>query len=185
MDYAVTEGDSENEWSVNRIAGGGISDPSTVYTSYVYAGWIFKEGLNIFRCDYSIDDQNLYRKIRVLGAQAEDESVIEAEADYVAADYYNLLPQKIHTVNASQLKTQTECQAVADKNEILMRSRPRYLEWGAIANPWLDTGDCMQIIESTSTASEIYRALSEIITMEPESGFVMQLGAYHYGYTPA
>lgn len=183
VDYVVTEGDSETEWQINRIAGSSM--PDNVYASYVYAAAVFKEGLNIFKCDYAIDDKDLYYQVVVQGAEAEGEGAIEATADYISRDYYNILPQKILIVTLSQLKTLAECQAAADKNEVLMRAMPRYIEWGAIANPWIDAGDCVQVVESTSTASEIYRAPSETITMEPESGFVMQLGAYHYGYSPA
>ncbi|MFX4263129.1 hypothetical protein ACOBQJ_13155 [Pelotomaculum propionicicum] len=182
-DYEIRLGGSGINAAVRRRPGSSIGDGAAVYVSAVYAAWVFSEGQDIVKLDYTIDDKDLYYTILVQGA-AEDESVIEASASYISREYYNVLEQKILIVSASQIKDLATCQEIADRNEVLMRSRPRYTEFGAVANPWLDTGDCCQVIESSTTISEIYRPLSEIITMEPGTGFIMQLGAYHYGYAP-
>jgi hypothetical protein len=183
-DYEIRLGGSGVNAAIRRRSGSAIGDGATVYASAVYAAWIFSEGEDIIKLDYTIEDKDLYYSILVQGASAEDESAIEASADYISKEYYNVLEQKILVVSASGINDLAACQEIADRNEVLMRSRPRYTEFGAVANPWLDTGDCSQVIESSSTISEIYRPLSEIITMEPGTGFIMQLGAYHYGYAP-
>jgi hypothetical protein len=183
-DYEIRLGGANVNAAIRRRPGSAIGDGATVYAGAVYAAWIFSEGEDIVKLDYTIEDKDLYYSILVQGASAEDESAIEASADYISKEYYNVLEQKILVVSASGINDLAVCQEIADRNEVLMRSRPRYTEFGAVANPWLDTGDCSQVIESSSTISEIYRPLSEIITMEPGTGFIMQLGAYHYGYAP-
>jgi hypothetical protein len=183
-DYEIRLGGSGVNAAIRRRPGSAIGDGAAVYISAVYAAWIFSEGQDVVKLDYTIDDKDLYYSILVQGASAEDESAIEASASYISREYYNVLEQKTLIVSASQIKDLATCQTIADRNEVLMRSRPRYTEFGAVANPWLDTGDCCQVIESSTTISEIYRPLSEIITMEPDTGFIMQLGAYHCGYAP-
>lgn len=64
-----------------------------------------------------------------------------------------------------------------------MIRRVREVNFSAVAVPWLQPGDCVQVIEYASTISEIYRITSIDLELDPE-GFIMTCAAYHYGYAP-
>jgi hypothetical protein len=177
-DYVIVEGDSETAWTIARTAGGTIGDGATVYVSYVYAAYVFREGEDIISLDYTISGTKLSSKVLVRGASH------TAETAYISTDYYNVPAGKVELVNAPEADTEAKCQTVADRVEYAMRAKARICQHEAIAVPWLQLGDCIQIIETTTGISEIYRIIGMTLNQRPE-GFTMSLTTYHYGYSVA
>lgn len=187
-DYEVEYGPAR----IRRVTGGGISDGETVQVRYVYAAWTFREGEDIISIDYTIDDTNLYYEAVVYGQRpiewdSEGEptkfEAISAVAPYNPRDYFQVLPHKILKIDAPDADTEEKCQEIADRAIYQMKSRARICRFKAVAIPWLQVGDCVQIIESSSNVSEIYR-ITDMAIKQAADGFTMELTTYHYGYAP-
>lgn len=186
-DYVIVEGDSESEWTIARVAGSTIPDDGAVYVTYVYCAWVFREGEDIVSLDYGISGRDLASTIITHGADA-DGNEIEATAAYTSAAYYNVLTDKIVKIDAPDADTEAKCQAIADRQELLMRTKARICQHVAIAVPWLQIGDTIMIIETTTGISEAYRILSMTPRQEAVEGgqtFLMDITTYHYGYSVA
>lgn len=179
VDYTFDPATSE----ITALSTGSIPLDQTNKISYVYAAYVFKEGQDIVSLGYTISDKDLYRQVLVIGQDA-DGNEITATADYISADYYNLPADKILPINAPEADTVEKCQEIADRAEYLMRSRARICEFAAIGVPWLQIGDCIQVIETSTGISEIYRITDMSLQQSPE-GFYMQITCYHYGYAAA
>ena len=158
------------------------SAPATVYVSYVYAAWIFREGEDIIQVQYTIDDDDLSWSVVVEGEDDQGDPVWETKA-FGPAEYYNVLGQAIEHVLVPESDDRDELEQVAERVEYIMRSRPRRFTFAAIGNPWLELGDCVQVSETSTTVSEIYRIVGMTTRMD-ESGYTMELETYHYGYAP-
>ena len=153
-DYTVTEGNKDTPWQITRIPGGAIGDGATVYVSYVYAAWVFEEGKDIASLGYEIDDAELYRTITVLGKTSEGK-ICHGNASYGSADYYNLLTDKVLIVNSDTATTPAECEEIAARIAVSQGATARTVTFDAVGNPYLWVGDCIMVIESTTTISEI------------------------------
>lgn len=145
-------------------------EPVAVYT--------FREGEDIISLGYTIDDNDIYSKVVVYGKDSND-NVISAYKDYVSKDYYNVLSQKIMKIDVGEASTVEQLQAIADRAEMLMRSRVREVNFAAIAIPWLQVGDLIKVIESSTTISEIYR-ITDLSTTYDSKGYTMQISCYHH-----
>jgi hypothetical protein len=181
------EGTSATEWTIARVAGGSIPDGGTVFVTFVYAAWVFREGEDIISLDYTISGRNLVSKIYVHGMDTGG-TEIEATADYTSKTYYNVLAQKVEKMDAPDADTTAKAQKVADRQELLVRARPRICQHNAIAVPWLQIGDTIMIVESSTGISEAYRIISMTLTQEATEGgqtSTMQITTYHYGYSVA
>ena len=139
--------------------------------------YVFREGEDIVRIDYEIDDDDLYYEVVVHGKNDDDE-VIEVRASYTPREYYQVLEQKILKVD-TELSTVAECQELADRTVQLMLAKPRCADFAAIAVPWLQVGDKILVEESSTTISEIYRIDEMDLMQEPDS-FLMTLRTHHY-----
>ena len=146
--------------------------------------YVFREGEDIIRIDYEVDDAELYAEVVVFGRAENEEGeqvVLEARAPFGAVEYNQVLPQKILPIH-SDLSTLAECQTLADRTVALMASKPRCADFAAIGVPYLQPGDRVRVIESSTTISEIYRIEEMDIMQEPEEGtLLMTLRTHHYG----
>lgn len=138
----------------------------------------FKEGEDIISLGYTIDDNDLYSKVVVYGKD-ENDNVLFAQKEYVSKDYYKVLQQKFMKIDVSEASTVEQLQAIADRAEMLMRSRVREVSFAAIAVPWLQVGDIVKVIESSTTISELYR-ITDLSTNMDSSGYTMQITGYHH-----
>ena len=182
VDYTIEFATGE----IARTVGSSIPDGGTVRVRYVFPAWIFREGEDIWRLKYRVGDTELYRKVVVHG-KAGDDSIIEAVSDFTAADYNNVLGQKVLRIPAPDLDTLAKCQTLADRMTYVISSKVRNMPFEATAIPHLQNGDCIQVLESSVGISEIYRIVDLSSRQEPgEDGiYKMNITAYHYGYAPA
>lgn len=173
----IRETDYTIDYETGEITSITIPD-GQVLMGYVFAVYSFKEGVDIISLGYTIDDNDLYSKVVVYGKD-ENDAVISAEKEYVSKDYYKVLSQKIMKIDVSEASTVEQLKAIADRAEMLMRSRVREVTFAAIAVPWLQVGDLIQVVESSTTISEIYR-VTDLSTMMDNNGYMMQVTCYHH-----
>lgn len=183
VDYEITSGDDQTAWQINRLATGSIGDGDTVYVSYIYAAWVFREGEDIFILGYKYSRLDVYAKIIVTGKD-ENNDATQGLYELPSPSNYGVDEDKIMFIDDSDLDTDAKCQDTADQLAADMLKRYREVTYAAIGIPWLQCGDCVQIIETSSGISEIYRILSYNLTLDP-SGMFMTFKAYHYGYSAA
>lgn len=183
VDYSVRLGSSTEPAAICRIVGGAIADGQTVYVSCVYAAWVFKEGQDIISLDYSITDQDIYRRIIVISQDAEG-AFVRGDEDFNGIQYYGVLPHKVMIVQAGDLASSSEqCTSIAARIGAATLTKPRETNFEAVGHPYIQVGDCIQVIESSSTISEIYRITNLTHLVTPD-GYRTRMTAYHYGYAP-
>lgn len=169
---------------IRRLTGGSIGSGSTVYVTYVYAAWVFTEGQDLIQIGYRLSDDDIYRRALV-HTEGDDGETLEGEGVYLGRDYYNVLPHKVLRVPPGDMThaTQEMVDEIAARMAVKMQTKPRIVRWAAPANPWIRVGDCVQVIETSSTISEIYR-ITDISFSRSVQGFFMEIAGHYYGYAP-
>ena len=186
-DYTIVEGTVDTEWTIARTAGSTIPDGATVYIDYVYAAWVFKEAVDMMPSfAYSYDDQDIFSKVYVIGKD-ESENEIYGSADVVGHEIYNLPPGKIGVIELNEKATVEALNAIAAEVAKDIVKKLRSVRFGASGVPYIEPGDCIGAIETSSGISEIYRAMALSLSFDvsPKPTFVMTIDdCYHYGYSP-
>lgn len=151
-----------------------------VTMSYSFSAYTFQEGVDIVSLGYTIDDADIYQKVVCYG-QKDDGTTVFAQTNYTSRVYYNVLTNKYMKIDAGKsAQTVAAAQALTDRAEKLMRSRVRICTFAAIAVPQLQVGDLIQVIEKSSTISELYRITDLSTTMDDT--YTMQITCYHHSY---
>lgn len=140
--------------------------------------YTFEEGQDITSLQYQLSDADLFAKVVVYGKSGED--IIAFEAPFLDAAKYNILPQKIMKIDATEASTIGELQKIANRAIYLMNSRTAVVRFSAIAVPWLQIGDFIQVNETSSRSAGIYRIVNMSLKMDDKS-FLMDLECYYYG----
>lgn len=140
--------------------------------------YTFEEGVDITSMSYKLSDDDIYYRVKAYGKSGD--TVIVYDAPFVDAVKYNILPQKILKVDATEASTIGELRTIAERALYLMNSRTAIVEFEAVAVPWLQVGDFIQVYERSSMASGIFRISSMTINMTPKR-FTMRLSCYYYG----
>ncbi len=182
-DYLVVEGDHDTAWTIERRVGSTIPDGGTVYANYVYAAYVFQEGYDIFNLGYKYSRRDIYAKIVVTGKSSTG-TIVSGIYSVATPSNYGVPDDKIMYVDDETLDTAVKCQDTADQLGADMIKKYREATFGAVGVPWIQVGDCVQVIETSSGISEIYRILTMDIEASPD-GMVMTMRTYHYGYSPA
>lgn len=175
IDYEI---DLENG-RIRRLSGSTIPNNSTVKVGFVYAGWSFREGEDIFSLKFGSSRRNIYGSIRVAGKKKQG----SASTSSTLWDTSKVPKDKVLFADNQSLETQSECNECAARLKQDMLRRYTSAEFDAVGNPWLQVGDNIMIVESSTTISEVYKVLSISFELSPE-GFVMSIKAFHVGYTP-
>lgn len=140
--------------------------------------YTFEEGLDITSLSYQLADNDLYYMVKVYGKSGD--SVISYSAPFPDAAKYNIMLQKILKVDATEASTVAELKKIADRSIYLMNSRTAIVNFSAVAVPWLQVGDFIQVNESSSMSAGIYRISSLNLKMT-DKDFLMDLQCYYYG----
>jgi hypothetical protein len=140
--------------------------------------YTFDEGVDITSLQYQLSDADLYAKVVVYGKSGE--TIIAYEAPFLDAAKYNILPQKIMKIDATEASTVGELAQIANRAIYLMNSRSAVVRFSAVAVPWLQIGDFIQVNETSSRSAGIYRIVNMSLKMDNKS-FLMDLECYYYG----
>ena len=140
--------------------------------------WSFEEGIDITNMSYKLDDNDLYSAVRVYGSSGDN--ILVYNAPFLDAAQFNILPQKVLKIDATEASTVNELRKIAERAIATMRSRTRVINFTAIAVPHLQSGDFIQIFENSTDTHEIYRLTSINLNMDNKK-FTMNCTAYYYG----
>jgi len=146
--------------------------------------YTFTEGVDIFSLNYRISDEELYRTI-VVYSNDSNRNTLKASVVWPGADYNNILPKKTLIVNAGDLVTdEAGCLAIAQAESNAITPKVREVNFVAVGNPYIQIGDVIQVIETTSWSSEYYRVLECVHRVNPTGKpvFATELKCYHFAY---
>lgn len=144
----------------------------------MFVAYTFEEGVDLATLKYKISDKDLYSKVVVFGKSGD--AVISYEAPFLDAALYNILPQKILKIDATEASTIGVLRKIAERALSSMQSRTAVIQFTSIAIPWLEPGDFIGIYERSTGAASIYRLSDLSFNMEKDS-FTMGGTAYYYG----
>lgn len=183
VDYSYDDADG----TITALSTGSIPLNQTNAISYVYAAWVYTEGEDLITLGYSITDEDIYSKIIVISQDSSDPPVFcRGDEDFEGVRYYNVLADKVMIVSATDVaSTADQCATLAKRTGAASLTKARIANFEVVGNPYLQVGDCIQVIETSSTISEIYRITDISLRLDAASGsFKNNITAYHYGYVP-
>ncbi len=146
------------------------------------ATYVFREGEDIFSLDYTISDAEIYADVVVMSQDAEGNGLAAVQATNMNP-YYKLPPQKTLIIQATDLAaTEEQCRELAVTAANALKPKPRQVSFVVVGMPYLQIGDCLQVIESSSTISEIYRVfeLTHQMSADGSPVFATTIKCYHY-----
>jgi hypothetical protein len=171
----------DTDYTIN-YATGAVSPFGIVgdcYCSYVYAAHVYQEGEDIFGLNLTLSRRNIYGTIRVAGDGEEASATVTSplwDGSRVDLD-------KVLFADNQYLDELTKVQKCANRLKLDMLNRYVSTDFVCVAHPWLQVGDCIQVIESSTTISEIYKITAISFDLSPD-GFSSAINSFHVGYAP-
>lgn len=146
------------------------------------SGYTFQEGEDIFSLGYTISDAEIYRNIVVISQDADGNTLVSS-GTWAAADYYDLPADKTLMIQATDLaSTSEQCATLVTKAGSNLSEKPRRVEFVVVGHPYVQLGDCITVVESTTTISEIYRVWSLTHNMDASGSPVYSTTIKCYWY---
>ena len=145
------------------------------------AAYTFSEGEDLIDISYQISDAEIYTRIFVVGKD-KDGLPISATA-LLDESQYSLPEQKTLYIDAGDLISTTEnCAALAAQEAASVAAKARNVTARTVGNPWLQIGDSISIVETTTTISEVYRVteISHVMDAGASPIFSTTIQCYHY-----
>jgi len=173
----IKDADYTIDYTTGDIVPFGIVGDS--YCSYVYAAHVYQEGEDIFGLNLTLSRRNVYGTIRVAG-DGEEASAVTTSPMW---DGSRVDLDKVLFADNQYLDELTKVQKCANRLKLDMLNRYVSTDFVCVAHPWLQVGDCIQVIESSTTISEIYKITAISFDLSPE-GFSSSINTFHVGYTP-
>jgi len=165
------------EWYCDE-AGKLIFRKATESPSVAYS---FAEGEDLLDISYEISDAQIYTRIYVESRDV-DGKPISATA-LLDESQYTLSLQKTLFIDANDLVTTVEnCQALANYEAAQVATKARNVSIRVVGNPWVQIGDAIQVTETTTTISEIYRILEVSHDMNAEGSPIFSSTLKCYAY---
>jgi hypothetical protein len=163
-----------------------INMTGNVYCNYVYPAYVFQEGVDLMKLSLKISKRNLYGSIRVAGEgsdQVFELGTSDGNGNRVMWDGSKVPDRKVMFVDGEYIDTDAKALEIATRLGRDMENRYISCEFAAVAVPWLQIGDTIQVLESATTISELYRITS--MDFDFSNGAVMTIKAYHVGFIAA
>jgi hypothetical protein len=123
--------------------------------------------------------------VYVIGKDTDDTSII-VYADIAGTGVSDLPATKYYKVDLPEVSDADELAVIAARLKKEIETKLRRCRIKAIGIPWLEAGDCIQAVETTTGMSEIYRTTDITINFDADAVEVltMDMECYHYGYAP-
>lgn len=164
--------------TIKRMASSSIPLNTTINISWFVTAYHYKEGEDLYSLRYKISRQQIKGLIKINGDGEEATYTTPNPASYgVTANKVDNLPQNIY------LTTQQQCQEMADRLGKGMLRTFRKAEILGVGVPFLQFGDCIQLTESITTVSEVYRICA--IKFSMNNGMLYTTArTYYYDHSP-
>lgn len=163
---------------IKRTTSSSIPLNTNVKISFLHTAYHFKSGEDIYSLKYRISRQLIQGAIKVIGDGA------EAIYNNPNPTYYGVTAEKIQTLAENlYLTTEEQCQEMANRLGKGMLRTFRHAEILGVGIPFLQFGDCVQITENITTASEVYRICGLKFSMQ--NGMLYTTArTYYYDHSP-
>jgi len=163
---------------ISRTENSNIPLNTNIKVTFIHTAYHFKAGEDIYSLTYKISRQSVYGSIKVVGDGE------EAIYNNPNPTYYGVSVEKIQILSENlYLTTEEQCQEMANRLGNGMLRTFRHAEILGVGIPFLQFGDCVQITENITTASEIYRICGLKFSMQ--NGMLYTTArTYYYDHSP-
>lgn len=122
----------------------------------------------------------------MLGKDADD-AVITAYADIAGTGVAALPATKYRKEDIPEVSDPAVLAIIAARLKKDIETKLRRCKIRTIGVPWIEAGDCIQVVETTTGMSEIYRNTDMTINFDADAVDILttDFDCYWYGYAPA
>jgi hypothetical protein len=164
--------------TISRTAASSIPLSTDIKINWIVTAYHYKEGEDLYSLKYKISRNQMTGKVKVNGDGVEATYNNPNPTSYgVSANKINFISQNIYLI------TEEQCQEMANRLGNSMLRTFRRAEILGVGIPFLQFGDVLQITESITTASEVYRICAIKFTMN--NGMLYTTArTYYYDHSP-
>lgn len=156
---------------------GAFSFKSNILDPFVCA-YTFKEGVNIFQLPLTLNQDEIYGVVRVVGDGVESKDVL-VSSNYTLWDGSTLFPKKLKTISDNKLRSKADCIAMATRLATIMRENYTKINLQCIPLPHLQLNDVIKIT-NYGTCDDYYQVRAQQFNYDASSGLTHTISAAHY-----